>query len=119
MRPAKTRGPRYGLAVADGSSSPGAGTRAEQALAAQVHVAGGYRPFGELTREEVAARGDELADVGGWGPLQRVVPVARAWRALAREMEELGVATVGELDAASVVAAAERLWVLPPAEGMI
>ena len=34
-------------------------------------------------------------------------------------MDERGVDSVGALDAKTVVGYAERLWVIPPAEGLI
>jgi hypothetical protein len=105
--------------MSDEGASAG-GSRAAEALATPVHAGGAYKAFGELTRAEVRARGDELAEVGAsGGPLQRVIPVARAWRALAGEMEQAGAATVADLEPEAVAAAAERVWVLPPEEGMI
>jgi hypothetical protein len=83
-------------------------------LAARVHVPGGSKPFGELTREEVAARADELRAAVGFGPTVRVAPVARAWGELARRMAASGAATVAALDEATIAELAEPLWIRMP-----
>jgi hypothetical protein len=83
-------------------------------LTVSVHVAGGPKPFGELTRAEVAARAAELREAVGFGPTVRVAPVARAWGELARRMEEAGAATVADLDEPTVARLAEPLWVRMP-----
>ena len=83
-------------------------------LTVSVYVAGGPKPFGELTRAEVAARAAELRDAVGFGPTVRVAPVARAWGELARRMEEAGAATVADLDEATVAELAEPLWLRMP-----
>jgi hypothetical protein len=73
------------------------------------------RPFGELTRDEVAARAAELrAAAGGGGPTARVLPVALAWAELARIMDREGVRKVAELDENALAQRAERLWIVPP-----
>jgi hypothetical protein len=83
-----------------------------------VSAGGTTKPFGTLTAAEVRARADELSAAVGWGPTARVAPVARAWGALARQMDEAHAATVTDLgeDAA---AAAERLWVVPPGGSLL
>ena len=78
-----------------------------------VHVPGGNKPFGELTREEVAARAMELKQATGWGPTMRVAPVARAWADLARAMDAVRADSVAELDAETLEALAEPLWIRP------
>ena len=78
-----------------------------------VHVAGGDKPFGELTREEVANRAQELKAATGWGPTMRVAPVARAWAELARAMEAVQADSVADLDAETLEALAEPLWISP------
>jgi hypothetical protein len=78
-----------------------------------VHVAGGDKPFGELTREEVANRAQELKEATGWGPTMRVAPVARAWAELARAMEAVQADSVADLDAETLEALAEPLWISP------
>ena len=93
--------------------------RVEQALAGKVHLGGRYRPFGELTAEDAHGRAAELKEVGTWGPMNRVIPVARAWAELAALLEERRAPSVGELDAETVVTYAEKLWVLSPEEGLI
>jgi hypothetical protein len=82
-------------------------------LSRPIHVAGANRPFGSLTRAEVADRAEELHAAAGWGPTMRVKPVARAWSELARRMDQAGAATVADLDSATVAALAQPLWVTP------
>jgi hypothetical protein len=96
-----------------------AGGRVAAALATPVNVGTAERRFGEMTVAEVEAQAAELRGVGGWGPLQRVVPVARAWAELAGTMREAKADRVAELDPEAVLAYAERTWVVPPAEGLI
>jgi hypothetical protein len=93
--------------------------RVAEALAAPIQIGTAERRFGQLTVAEVEARAAELRGVGGWGPLQRVVPVARAWAELAGEMRQAGAESVAELEPEAVLGYAERTWVLPPAEGLI
>jgi hypothetical protein len=88
-------------------------------LAEPVFAGGRNKPFGELTRQEVASRAQELSQAAGWGPTARVAPVARAWRELAREMDERGVETVAALGAESARERAERLWVVPPGGSLL
>jgi hypothetical protein len=83
-------------------------------LGRRVHVEGGDRPFGALTRQQVEARALELKEATGWGPMMRVAPVARAWGELARRMREAGAATVAEMDADILAELAEPLWIAPP-----
>jgi hypothetical protein len=78
-----------------------------------VHVPGGEKPFGELTREEVANRAQELKEATGWGPTMRVAPVARAWGDLARAMDEQAAATVAGLDRETIEKLARPLWITP------
>ena len=60
-----------------------------------------------------------LREAAGWGPTQRVAAVARAWAELGDEMRSSGAERVLELEPATVVSYAERLWVLPPQGGLI
>ena len=83
-------------------------------LTVSVYVAGGPKPFGELTTAEVTARAAELRAAVGFGPTVRVAPVARAWGELARRMEEAGAATVADLDEPTVAELAEPLWLRLP-----
>ena len=75
---------------------------------------GRSKPFGELTRDEVAARAAELRAAGGFGPTTRIVPVAMAWAELARTMESEGAELVRDLTEPILDARAERLWIVPP-----
>ena len=93
--------------------------RLADALASKVDVAGSGVPFGDLDADAARAQAERLADVGTWGPLQRVVKVAHAWKLLAAQMERDEVTSVRELPPADVIQHAERLWVIPPPEGMI
>ena len=73
------------------------------------------RPFGELTREQVAARAAELrAAAGGFGQTARVLPVALAWAELAGLMQREGAGCVGDLREELLAERAERLWIVPP-----
>jgi len=92
-------------------------TELEQILAQQVFIRGANRPFGELERDDVRARADELRAATGWGPTARVAPVAHAWRELALEMDRAGVATVDELPDEVVTGLAQKLWVALPGAG--
>ena len=91
----------------------------ESAERREVFVDGAYRPFGELTAEQVSARAAELGGATGLGHGSRVGSVAVGWRELAMELERRGVSRVGDLDAATVRAFAERLWILPPGGGLL
>ena len=93
--------------------------RAAEALASKVDVEKTGVPFGELTADDARAQGQRLTEVGTWGPLQRVAKVAHAWKLLAAQMEKEGRATVRDLPAADVIEHAERLWVIPPPEGLV
>lgn len=94
-------------------------SRAAEALRAEVHDGERYRPFGELTTDDVDRRAVALREAAGWGPTQRVAAVARAWKELGDEMRSSGAGRVSELEPVSVVSYAERLWVLAPRGGLI
>lgn len=93
--------------------------RLEAALESRIDREGASVAFGDMTAADARAQGDRLSDVGSWGPLQRVVKVAQAWKLLAASMERDGAETVRELDPDAVIESAERLWVIPPPDGMI
>jgi hypothetical protein len=80
----------------------------------EVFIRGANRPFGELTRDDVASRADELRAAVGWGPTARVAPVAQAWRELMMAMDRTGAATVSALEPEMLLALAPRLWVTLP-----
>jgi hypothetical protein len=84
-----------------------------------VFSSGQSKPFGDLTREEVAARAAELRSVGGVGPTTRVVPVAMAWAELARAMERAGANVVRDLSESELANRAERLWIVPPGGSLL
>jgi hypothetical protein len=86
----------------------------EGAARRRVFVDGRYRPFGELTSEQVSAHATELGLATGLGHGSRVGSVSAAWKQLAMELESQGAARVSDLDAATVATFAERLWILPP-----
>jgi phosphoribosylglycinamide formyltransferase 1 len=93
--------------------------RAAEALASKVDIERTGVPFGDLTAEDARAQGQRLTEVGTWGPLQRVAKVAHAWKLLAAQMEKEGRATVRDLPVADVIEHAQRLWVIPPPEGLV
>jgi hypothetical protein len=88
-------------------------------LATSVHVEGGAKPFGELTRAEVDARAAELRDAVGFGPTARIASVARAWEELGRRMRMAGAANVAQLDAATLAELAQPLWIVPPGGSLL
>lgn len=90
------------------------GAPLEQILAQPVFVEGANVPFGELQREQVQLRAQELQLTTGWGPTARVGPVARAWAELGRAMEESGALSVRAVPAELLGALAPRLWVVLP-----
>jgi len=79
-----------------------------------VYVAGGYKPFGELTRDDVQARAAELKLATGWGPTARIGAVARAWSELGQIMVKQDAQTVIELGPERAAELAGPLWVVPP-----
>ncbi len=93
--------------------------RVEAALAARTHQGDRYVAFGDVTPSQAREQGERLGAVGTWGPLQRVAKVAYAWKLLAAQMERDKLATVRDLPPADLVEHAERLWVIPPPEGMV
>ena len=93
--------------------------RAEEVLTQPVFIAGAYKPFGEFTAAEVAARAAELKSVAGFGPTAKVAPVVRAWGDLARDMTSAQAHTVAELGAEAALRYGERLWVVAPRSGML
>jgi hypothetical protein len=88
-------------------------------LAEPVFGGGRSKPFAEMTAGEVKDRAEELRAATGWGPTARVASVARAWVELARFMEEVGAATVADLDREAVAERAEKLWVVPPGGSLL
>jgi hypothetical protein len=86
----------------------------DRILDQQVFIRGANRPFGELTRDDVASRADELSAAVGFGPTARVAPVARAWRELAIAMNRAGAGTVTDLAPDVLVDLAPKLWVTLP-----
>ena len=91
----------------------------DRILATTVYVDGANRAFGKLTGEQTRARADELRSAVGWGPTARVAPVAQAWRELSIAIERAGACAVCELDPGVVAEMAPRLWITPPAGGMM
>ncbi len=85
----------------------------EDALTRPVSVNRQSKSFGEMTLEEVRARGEELSAAVGWGPTAKIAPVARAWSDLARGMEAAGAETVSDVGA-QATEMAQKLWVIPP-----
>jgi hypothetical protein len=94
-------------------------TDLEKILAQSVFVRGTNVAFGELTADDVRARADELRASVGFGPTARVAPVAMAWRELANAMVRGGAETVAQLHADALIELAPRLWIVPPAGGLL
>ena len=86
----------------------------QRILDQEVFIRGANRPFGELTRDDVSSRADELRAAVGFGPTARVAPVARAWRELALAMDKAGARTAAELAPDVLVDLAPKLWVTLP-----
>ena len=87
----------------------------DRILAEQIYAGDGYKPFAEMTLAEVEARAAELRAAAGTGAMAaRVGPVASTWEGLVSAMREQPAETVAELDRATLLARAERLWVVPP-----
>lgn len=85
----------------------------EDTLARPVHIGGVNKHFGEITIDEARARATELTDVAGWG-MNRVLPVARAWKELVTLMEKAGWEKVSDLDPKTLDTMAKKTWVIPP-----
>ncbi len=93
--------------------------RLDRALASKVDIGGSGIPFGDVTVENAQVQAERLSDVGTWGPLQRVAKVAYAWKLLIAEMERAEATAVRDLEPETILTYAERLWVIPPPEGMV
>ena len=85
----------------------------EDTLTRPVHIGGVEKHFGEITLDEARARATELKDVAGWG-MNRVLPVARAWRELVTLMEKAGYEKIADLDPVMLDTMAKKMWVIPP-----
>jgi hypothetical protein len=86
----------------------------QEVLGQLVFSGGANRAFGSLTAEDARAHADELRAAIGWGPTARVAPVAQAWRELSLVLDRAGAATVADLEPATVLELAPRLWVTLP-----
>lgn len=102
--------------MSDRADKGEAGDPLDRILAEQVYAGGEYKPFAELSLEEVEARAVELREAAqGPGPMQaRVGPVAAVWEGLASVMREREAASVADLDREVLATRADRLWVVPP-----
>jgi hypothetical protein len=90
-----------------------------EVLGRQVYVGDSYKPFGELTAEDARELAERFTGLSGGGLEQRVAPVGRAWRDLARLMSESGAACVADLGAQRAAELAEGLRVVPPGGGWL
>lgn len=100
---------------AGGGAEAKAREQLDRVLAEQVYAGSGYKPFAEMTVAEVEARATELREAAGTGPMaQRVAPIASVWKGLGEAMRREDAATVGDLDEATLLSRADRLWVIPP-----
>lgn len=88
--------------------------RLARVLAEQVYSGSEYKPFAEMTVAEVEARAEELRSAAGFGPTQRVAVVAAVWEGLGQAMRREGAGTVADLEEETLLARADRLWVVPP-----
>ncbi len=102
-----------------GRAAAGEAEAAARALAIVVRVGEQRIPFGEAGPAQARAHAEYLGELTGFGPTQRVRPIAHGWRELAEELERRQAAAVSELDPGTVVAYAERLWILPPPQSML
>ncbi len=98
---------------------PDPSVQLDTVLSTPIAIDGAQQAFGTLTREQVHARAAELKAAVGFGPTIRVAPVARAWRELEIALDRAGVGAVAELDAASILELAPKLWVLPPGGSLL
>jgi hypothetical protein len=102
------------VSLGDSEPGPGAGDELARILAEPVYDGAEYRPFGEMTIEQVRARAVELRDAAGFGPTQRVAAVAAVWEGLAEAMGREGAVVVADLGKETLRSRADRLWVVPP-----
>jgi hypothetical protein len=86
----------------------------DDVLSRKVYVGEGYKPFGELTAADALALAEQFSGLSGGGLEAKVAPVGRAWRDLARQMDQTGASTVAELGGEEAAARAEELRVIPP-----
>ena len=93
--------------------------RLAEVLEIEIPIAGARIAFGEIGADLAREHGTGLGELAGFGPTQRIRPVARAWGELASALESAGAASVRELDQEQVIAFAERLWVVPPPRSML
>ncbi len=108
------------MSAGEEPSAPGGERDAEQLLAEQIATSAGYVAFGSLTVAQVEERAEELSGAAEIPAMaQRMAPVAAAWRGLAADMRRSGAETVADLDRASLVERAERLWVVPPGGSLL
>lgn len=91
----------------------------DRILAEPVYDGRAYKPFAQMTTEEVANRALELREAAGFGPTQRVASVAGVWKGLAEAMRAQGAGTVAELDREALRTRAARLWVVPPGGSLL
>jgi hypothetical protein len=82
-------------------------------LQRQVYIGDAYKSFGEVSAEDARAQAAKLRGITGGGLDAKVAPVKAGWLELAKLLDSPG-ATVSDLDAETVSAFAERVWVIPP-----
>lgn len=85
----------------------------KELLQRQVYIGDAYKSFGEVTAEDARAQAAKLRGITGGGLDAKVAPVKTGWLELAKLLDSPG-ATVSDLDAETVAAFAERVWVTPP-----
>jgi hypothetical protein len=86
----------------------------DELLAREVYVGSTYKPFGDVTPDDARALAERFSGLSGGGLEAKVAPVGRAWRELARLMEERGASRVADLGSEQAAKLAEGLRVVPP-----
>ena len=85
----------------------------EDAARRRVFVDGRYRPFGELTSEQVSAPPPSWGRPPAWA-MEAVSARCPRPGSSSRWSSKAGRGEISDLDAATVATFAERLWILPP-----
>lgn len=86
----------------------------DRILDEQIYCGDGYKPFREMTVDEVEARAAELAGAAGVSAMQRIASIASVWKGLGEAMRSEDAATVADLDRETLRKRADRLHVVPP-----
>jgi len=93
--------------------------KVKEALAKPVFCGDSYVPFGELSAEQARGLAAELGSAGTWGPMTKVGSVAHSWEELAEAIESGEAEKVSELTGPQILEFAQRLWIVPPGDGLL